>query len=337
MQNLTNIPPKRDKPKRDKLIIATRGGTLATAQALIVSRRLNAIGVRTELLFVSTKGDQDRSSPLHTIGGDGLFVRKIEEAVLSNEADLAVHSAKDLPFSLMEALMIGAVADSGDPRDVLLCKGEASHLQHPSDDACVMLREKSFIKGESTQSQHLSDNACARSGEKLPTIGTCSERRRIQFLKLFGEAEFIDLRGNITTRLSRLDEGKYDGIILAKAGLDRIGVSLSNYTHHVFSIEEMVPAAGQGLIAVECRENDEEVREMLSAISIQEGMERLRIERYVFRQLGASCSLPVGVFADIQKERLTLTGLYGDRKAIVTGNKDDYITLVEDLKGELVQ
>ena len=276
---------------KDKLVIATRAGVLATAQAEIVRTKLKAAGIDSELLFVSTKGDQDRISSLDAIGGDGLFVRRLEEEIISERADIAVHSAKDLPFELMDGLDIFSVPDEQDYRDVLLMRKGAA--------------------------------------EENALIGSSSMRRRDQYAALNPTARFENLRGNVTTRLKKLEQGEYDGIILAKAGLNRIGVDISAYDCRVFDVTQMVPAACQGLMAIECTKDDEELIGVLKSISVPSGMERLLAERYLFKKLGAKCSNPTGVHADIEGDELKLTGYYNGKTVSLTGKTAEYRELSE--------
>ena len=173
------------------MILATRGSALAMAQAAIVKKKLEDVGEQVTILPVKTKGDRDRQRPLTEIGGDGLFIRELEKVLLSGEADLAVHSAKDLPYQLADGLRIAGVPEAADPRDCLLTR---SCTADPGAD-------------------YGPDPLC---------IGTGSPRRRLEYARRYPDAMYLEIRGNVLTRVEKLRRGEYDGIILAKAGLDRL-------------------------------------------------------------------------------------------------------------------
>lgn len=244
-----------------KTVIATRGSKLALVQAEMVRAALIAAGVNdTSILTVSTKGDRDRTSPLGSIGGKGLFVKEIEAVLAGGEGDIAVHSAKDLPYELMEGMTIGAVLVAADPRDCLIS-----------------------VRG--------------RELPKAPVIGTGSRRRMLECGKHFPNAVFKEIRGNVDTRLRKLVEGEYDAIILAKAGLDRLGSDLSDFDVHIFSTQDFIPAPCQGIIAVECRADDEEMLSILKKVNDERTRRRFEIERRIFAGTQADCSVAVGVHA----------------------------------------
>ena len=281
-----------------KLVLATRSSRLAVAQSEIVRQLLAAQGVETEFLFVETKGDADRKSPLRQIGGDGLFVRRVEQAVLAGEADLAVHCAKDLPYRMADGLCIAGIPDAADMRDVLLW----------------------------------------RKGKTLPedaVIGTGSPRRMAEYLRCNANARFADIRGNVTARLEKLRQGGCDGLILAKAGLDRLGVGLREFDMRVFEPEEMIPAVGQGILAAECRKDDGEVRHLLELITDTKAKQRFTIERSLFRKLQADCSVAVGIYASIHEKECRLSALLGEKRAKVSGQCHEYETLTDELYGLL--
>ena len=305
---------------KDKAVIATRGSRLALIQSNIVAEKLNRLGVQTELLIIKIKGDIDQTSPLQTIGGDGLFVRAIEQALISGLADIAVHSAKDLPYELADGLMIGCTPDEAAPNDVLITKVPAWY---------------------------------GLAGRK-PVIGTDSPRRQAELLRLYPDAVTAPLRGNVPTRIRKLREGRYDGIVLAKAGLDRLNIDPENpeaditgLHMHVFGIEEMIPAPCQGILAVECRdpkvfayqsgnknpdagsrspdkENDEVLLPLLSQINDETAFRRFEAERYLFEFLKADCSAVIGVHAKQENSVITVRGLFGQNRAIESGNLREY-------------
>ncbi|MDD6569293.1 MAG: hydroxymethylbilane synthase, partial [Acidaminococcus sp.] len=202
-----------------KLIIATRGSKLALAQTEIVQALLQREQVETEIHTITTAGDRDRIHALVKIGGRGVFVREIERELLSGEADLAVHSAKDLPYELAPGLVIAGTPKAADPRDALVS-----------------------LKGKELTGSFV--------------IGTGSPRRIAEVRPLFPQAVFRDIRGNVTTRLHKLERGEYDAIVLAMAGLERMDVDASAYDIRPFDVEQVMPAGCQGIIAVECRSRD---------------------------------------------------------------------------------
>ncbi|MBQ2064157.1 MAG: hydroxymethylbilane synthase [Firmicutes bacterium] len=258
------------------LKLATRAGKLALVQANHVKDLLAEQGVEAEIIKVSTKGDQDRKSSLRAIGGDGLFVRGIEQVLLAGEADIAVHSSKDLPYELADGLVIAGVPKAAAAEDLLL-----------------------IPRGRPLES--------VRVAGRTPVIGTGSARRRHYYAKLDPDVTFAEIRGNITTRVEKLRRGDYDAIILARAGLDRIHFDLSDFEVRHFTAAEMVPSCCQGILAVECREADTEIREVLAKISDEKTRQRFDIERRLFRGMQADCSVAAAVHAQIEE-----AGLSGD-------------------------
>lgn len=275
----------------EKLVLATRGSNLALAQAEQVKALIEDKGVKCEILIVKTKGDKDRNRPIQEIGGDGLFVREIEKALLDKRADIAVHSAKDLPYELAEGLLIAGVPKAASFADCLIS-----------------------LKG---------DGNCLAENRAKKVIGTGSPRRICEYLAIDENVEFKSLRGNIGTRLGKLDSGEYDSIILARAALDRLNIDLSRYDVYEFTSEEMIPAACQGIIAIECRSDDEEVAKLLGEISDFETRRRFDLERSVFCRLKASCKSALGAHVKIEGDMLTLMALKDDRKVCIEGNFED--------------
>ncbi|OGR05329.1 MAG: hydroxymethylbilane synthase, partial [Deltaproteobacteria bacterium RIFOXYD12_FULL_50_9] len=210
---------------RKHIKIGTRGSLLALAQSTMIKKQIEAQhpGIVVELVKIITKGDKILDVPLAMVGGKGLFVKEIEEALLANEVDLAVHSMKDVPSELPDALHIGIVTRRENPHDAFLSNSAASLAELP---------------------------AKAR-------IGTSSLRRKAQLAKLRPDLVIEDLRGNLDTRLRKLDEGRYDAIILAAAGLNRLG--LAKRATAYFSAVEMLPAVAQGAVGIELRKNDTEL------------------------------------------------------------------------------
>lgn len=236
------------------LRLATRGSPQASAQATAITTAISqATGRDVELIVVETTGDVRADVPLHTIGGQGVFVKEVQTAVLDGRADLAAHSAKDLPTVATEGLMIGAFAERRDPRDALVGR--------PLD---------SLASGA--------------------TVATGSVRRRALLRRVRPDLEFIELRGNIGTRLTKIpDDG---AIVMAVAALEILG--LTDRIAEALPIDEFVPAVGQGCVAVECRLGDDGTRAALAAIDHEVTRRSVEIERAFLAELGSGCSLPVG-------------------------------------------
>ena len=285
------------------LRLATRAGKLALVQANHVKELLAEQGVEAEIIKVSTKGDQDRKSSLRAIGGDGLFVRGIEQVLLAGKADIAVHSSKDLPYELAGGLVIAGVPKAAAAEDLLLI---------PKDRPLESVR----------------------AAGRTPVIGTGSARRRHYYAKLDPDVTFAEIRGNITTRIEKLQRGDYDAIILARAGIDRIHYDLSDFEVRHFTAAEMVPSCCQGILAVECREADTEIREVLAKISDAKTRQRFDIERRLFRGMQADCSVAAAVHAQIGEAgpsgdaALTLYALLGEAESLHQGTTADAESLI---------
>lgn len=277
------------------LRLATRGSRLALAQANLVKEALEAKGATVELLPVSTRGDRDRTNPLSVIGGQGLFVREVEYCLLDGTADLAVHSGKDLPYELAEGLTIGGVPKAASPIDVLV----------------------------------------SRKGVSIQHIGSSSPRRVFECRRHYPNATYTDLRGNVDTRLEKLRDGQYDGILLAKAGLERLQADLSEFEVREFTPEEFLPAPCQGILAVECREEDVPLRELLASVSDPLTRKRFDLERALFSRLEADCSAAIGVYASFPTEADTeLSALFREQR--VTRRSKDPDALIEEVLRELI-
>jgi len=245
------------------LRLATRGSAQATAQATAVAKTLMAThpGLLVELVFVETLGDQRTDVPLHTIGGQGVFVKEVQRAVLHGDADFAAHSAKDLPSVVADGLQLAAFCERRDPRDALV--GSA-----------------------------LAD---------LPaggTIATGSVRRRAQLTVARPDLQFVELRGNIHTRLSKLPEG--GALVMAVAALQIL--QLTDRIAQVLPVDDFVPAPGQGCVALECRAADQAVATLLAAVDHPATRAAVQLERAFLAELGTGCSLPVAAHA--QADRL---------------------------------
>lgn len=277
-----------------KIKLATRGSKLALIQSGIVIAELEKYGVETTTVIVSTKGDRDQTSPVNAIGGRGLFVKEIEQYLLDGRADIAVHSGKDLPYELEQGLVIAGTPKAADSRDLLIIR---------------------------------------KNVESIRKIGTGSPRRIAECKKYYPDANYENIRGNVDTRLNKLKSGEYDAVILAKAGLDRLGADLSEFEVKTFSCEQFTPSACQGIIAVECRQNDAEIITLLNKISDKETQLRFEAERYMFSLLKADCSVPLGVHSEIIEDNIRITALLNGKT--VTKQGTDYKELCRKIKEEL--
>jgi hydroxymethylbilane synthase len=249
-----------------KLRIGTRRSRLALAQAREVADRLASLGVETEIVPMLTSGDRGASPAGSLAGVKGLFVAEIVRALQDAEVDLAVHSAKDLPSRDPDGVVVGAVPDRAAPFDVLVTREER-------------LREGAVV-------------------------GTSSVRRRAQLLRSHPEFRISDLRGNVDTRLAKLEQGTVDALVLAAAGLARLGVTPPNATP--LPVDEMVPAPGQGALAVQVRADDERTAGIVRRIEHPRSRMAFDAERALVARLGGDCSLPLGAYAEEREEGVRL-------------------------------
>ena len=279
--------------------LATRGSALALRQADIVAGLLQAEGYETEICKYTTAGDRDRIHALVRIGGRGIFVREIERALLSGEADIAVHSGKDLPYELLDGLVIAGNPAAGDCRDCLIT-----------------------MKG-----RQLTEDA---------VVGTGSPRRQSEYRRLFPAARFRDIRGNITTRLRKLESGEYDAIIMALTGMERIGTDFSKYDIRTFSPSEFIPAGCQGIIAVECRREDREMLSLLEKVSDPATRLRFQIERELFCSMKVDCSMPVGIHAELEGDQAEISAMLRNSRAMRRGPVSQYRAMCEAIREELL-
>ena len=260
-----------------RLVIGSRGSRLALWQAEQAKARLIALnpGFEIQIDVIKTTGDV-KPDPLSVIGGKGVFTKELEEALLDKRIDIAVHSLKDLPTIIPERLSISAICEREDPRDALV----------------------------------LRDGATAESLRELPAgsvVGTSSQRRLAQLKALRDDLVVKDLRGNVDTRVRKLDEGQYDALILASAGLIRLG--LQNRISAAIRTAEMLPAVGQGAIAIETRTDDELAVAATSKLNHRETELACRAERAFLRSLGGGCQFPIAAYATIDGQTLQLEGL----------------------------
>jgi len=266
-----------------ELKLGTRGSQLALWQANAVAARIAGNGgPRCHVVVIKTSGDRLQDAPLSTAGGKRLFVKEIEEALLRDEIDLAVHSSKDMPVVLAEGLTIAGVLPREDPLD---CVVLAAARQAPSSNASDAIA----LTGVGSV-----ERLVTILGQS-PTIGTGSVRRIAQLRRLLPGARFESIRGNLDTRLRKLDDGQHDALVLAAAGLRRLG--FATRISLALPVDACVPAPGQGIVAVECRSGDDDVRTVIESIDDARSGAALRAERAVVEVLGAGCQTPVGALA----------------------------------------
>jgi hydroxymethylbilane synthase len=292
-----------------KIRIATRKSALALWQANYVSAALQELpGISaTELLPMSTRGDEILDRSLQKIGGKGLFIKELELAMENGEADLAVHSMKDVPAELPPGFCLAATLKRANPRDAL-------------------------VAASGTTIESLPKNA---------RIGSSSLRRQAQLKMLRPDLSIEPLRGNVNTRLLKLEQGDYDAIILAAAGLERLG--LQHHISHQFAPHEMLPAAAQGVLGIECHESNSQLRAILSQLDDAESVQTTQAERAIARVLQASCQSPVAAFATVDGATMTLTALVAHPdgsqsiRETADGRADDAEQLGESLAARLLE
>ncbi len=292
----------------DLLRIATRKSPLALWQAEHVRERLQAEhrGLQVELVTMSTQGDRVLDSPLAKIGGKGLFVKELELAMLEDRADIAVHSMKDVPAGLPEGLGIGAILEREDPRDA-------------------------FVSNQFSTIGDLPQGAC---------VGTSSLRRQCQLRAARPDLKILDLRGNVGTRLSKLDDGQYDAIVLACAGLKRLG--MEERITCAISPDEMLPAIAQGVIGIECRLDDERVADLIRSLAHAETSLRTLAERAMNAALAGGCQAPVAGYSELGDGVIELRGLVGRPdgseiiRAEISGSQDQAESMGRQLADELL-
>ena len=287
--------------------IGTRKSALAMAQTHLVMEAIKKAHpeVEFEVVTITTKGDKILNQPLIAFGGKAVFVSEFEEAIAKGSIDIAVHSAKDMPMELLEGLEVVAVLERANPRDVLV-----------------------RVKGDTSP---------------LNVIGTSSLRRQLQIKNYYPEAECKNIRGNVGTRLDKLKAGEYDGIILAAAGLSRLGLLDSEeYSFEQFDCDKFIPAAGQAIIAIEGLKNDE-LMELVKSIDHKESAYRLETEREVLRLLEAGCHEPVAVYSEVDGDEITLSVLYEQEGYVVRSSGREVVKnrfqlakqVVEEIRGRL--
>ena len=263
---------------RETLVAGTRGSRLALAQTELVLQALRDLHPRLqfELQEIRTEGDRRPDASLATIGGQGVFVKELEAALLRREIDIAIHSLKDVPAQPAIGLTLACFPQRGDARDALVTRGGRTLAELPSG---------------------------AR-------IGTGSSRRAVQLRQLRPDIETVDIRGNVDTRIRKVDEGQYDATVLAVAGLERLGVR--ERAAEVFSVDAMIPAAGQGALVLQVRADDKEAAALLLPIDDADTRHSCQAERAFLARLGGGCRLPFGVLAEVDGEELRIRGFISD-------------------------
>ncbi len=262
--------------KNTPLVIATRESRLALWQAEHVQALLRQMGHAVELLGMTTKGDQILDRTLSKVGGKGLFVKELEVALEEGRAHIAVHSLKDVPMELPGGFALACVMEREDPRDAFVSPRYANLAELPQG----------------------------------AVVGTSSLRRQVLLHGLRPDLQIVPLRGNLDTRLRKLDEGQYDAIVLAAAGLKRL--KMDERIRSIFEPEEMLPAAGQGALGIEIRSDREDLRTALAPLVDMPTWLRVTAERAVSRGMGGSCSVPLAAYATLEGDTLSIRAAWGD-------------------------
>ena len=278
----------------NKIIIGTRASRLALWQAEFIADKLKKVFSEVELVKIQTKGDKILDSPLAKIGGKGLFTKEIENQLAAGKIDLAVHSLKDVPNELDKNFKIAAITQRENPFDA-------------------------FVSEKFSTLEDLPKNS---------VVGTSSLRRAAQILKIRPDLKIENLRGNVETRLKKLDAGNFDAIILAAAGLIRLG-----YSSRIKQIlDKIIPAAGQGALAIEIRADDFETAEKLKFLNDEKTFAAVKVERDFLKKVGGSCQIPVGIFAQVEDKKILARAIISsvDGKNFVEDKKIDSL---ENLEG----
>lgn len=290
---------------KETIKIGTRSSKLALWQANYIEEELLKYfpDLKIQLKEIKTKGDHITDVALSKVGGKGLFTKEIEDALINNEVDIAVHSLKDLPTKLPDGLKISAVLKRENPCDVLISNNK--------------VKFKELISGSK--------------------IGTSSLRRIAQLKALRNDLEYIDLRGNLDTRIKKFESGEYDGVILAFAGVKRLG--FEKLISEQFTTEQILPAVGQGTLAVETRENDPEIEKIISSINNHESYISAFCERAFLERLQGGCQVPIGGISEIKNGKITIRGVIAslDGKRIIKGQNNGEINSFQETGIQLAE
>jgi len=252
------------------IVIGSRGSQLALWQARHIAAKLNEAGLETRIEIIKTTGDRIQDVPLSQVGGKGLFTKEIEEALLDRRVDLAVHSLKDMPSELPAGLTLAAIPEREDPRDALI-------------------------------------GAALREGAR---VGTSSLRRSVQLTNMHRGISIETLRGNLDTRLRKLDEGQYDTIILAAAGLRRLG--WADRISELIPVDVMIPAVGQGALAIETRDDSSEAYQLAQTLNHEASRIAVTAERAFLAVFGGGCQVPIGAHATVEGREIHLRGFVSE-------------------------
>jgi hydroxymethylbilane synthase len=281
---------------KNPIVIGTRGSELALWQAHHIKDRLAELGIHSELKIIKTQGDKIQDLSFDKLEGKGFFTKELEDALLSKEVDLAVHSCKDLPTSMPQGLAIAVLSEREDPSELLLIRPESK---------------------DGVQTMKLKQNA---------VVGTSSSRRKSQLWAMRPDLEIKDLRGNVPTRIRKLREGNYDAIMLAYAGTHRIQMDLSGLEVIKLSPKEFIPAPAQGVLALQTREDDTELIQALQPLNNSLTQETSGTEREVLRLFNGGCQIPLGVYSEKSKDKIHLWASSSDsaeqipKRVFLTGN-----------------
>ncbi len=284
-----------------KVIVGTRGSKLALTQTNLILEEIKRLNpdVSFEIKIIKTKGDAGQ------VNNVGAFIKEIELALLNKEIDIAVHSLKDMPTEEPEGLIIAAITEREDVRDVLISK----------------------------------DNLCLKDLPSGAVIGTGSPRRIAQLKKMRNDLNIKYIQGNVDSRLQKMKDGEYDAIVLAAAGLSRL--SMKNVVTEYLSIDDMVPAVGQGALAIQIREGEGEIKDIVGKVDHQPTREAVLPERYILSSLGGGCRAPIAAYAKVEGDKISIQGMYADesygnlKKSNVNGEKKESIALAEQLSKQL--
>ena len=292
--------------KKDKIVIGSRGSKLALIYAEKVKLELEKeFSNKIEIKKIVTSGDKNQKDRLSNLGGKGLFCTKIENELINNEIDIAVHALKDMPSIETKELTTNFFLKRNSPNEILI--------------------SKSNIKFEDLKSNSI--------------IGTSSYRREFQLKQKRSDLNYKLIRGNVDTRIKKLENGEYDAILLSKAGIDALG--FNEKISQEFDVDELIPCAGQGIIAIQCRDNDNEMKDILEKINNKESRILANAEREVLKILEGDCDTAIGVYAKIENEKINLkTELFsvdGNERYFVneSGEKESFLSLSKSIGEQL--